>query len=81
MPPAMTISEQECLRIAKYLDPLSLPDSCREFLVKNQKAKDAWAGASHKDRMNANHAQIQRRLTSSRSMQRQPTKTVHSLKA
>ena len=40
-------------------------DSCKEYIAKNDKIKDAWAGASQKDRLRRNHTQLQRRLTSS----------------
>ena len=52
-------------RRASYLKK-TLQDSCKEYIAKNDKIKDAWAGASQKDRLRRNHTQLQRRLTSSR---------------
>lgn len=76
MPSKMEISETECLKLSKLLDQASIPDSCKEYIAKNDKIKDAWAGASQKDRLRRNHTQLQRRLTSSRSQQRRPTKPI-----
>ena len=46
--------------------PRRSQDSCKEYIAKNDKIKDAWAGASQKDRLRRNHTQLQRRLTTSR---------------
>ena len=37
-------------------------------MVKHEQSKSAWSGASHKEVMHRNHAQLQRRLTSSRPL-------------
>ena len=63
---ASTRSPARARRPRRASLPKFSQDSCKEYIAKNDKIKDAWAGASQKDRLRRNHTQLQRRLTSSR---------------
>ena len=45
-------------------DATNTQDACKEYALKTESNKSAWAGATHLQKRTSKHAQLQRRLTS-----------------